>query len=320
MAKPLRCIVGPMTSLPRHAVRRVCACASALLLALACLAAPAESDAPAPGAAPDRALLATYRRLAGQLERSGFGRPLLLDSAETRDGLQGDIHAVLDHPLAELRAALTGPAQWCELLSLHINNRRCRVGRAEQGAGDMLTLSVVRRYDLPVEDAFELPFSYRVASAAPEHLAVDMAAGRGPLGTSNYHVVLEAVALDERRTFVHFSYAYDHNAMVRLATQAYLAIFGSRKVGFTVVGNAPDGRPTYIAGLRGLVERNAMRYFLALDAHLAGADGPAPERTERRQAQWFESIEKYPRQLHEVDLETYLALKRADRQRDGAAR
>ncbi len=251
-----------MTSPPRHPVRWARACASVLLLALAGTGARAEPVTPAPQAAPERALLATYRRLAGQLERSSFGRPLLLDSAETPDGLQGDIHAVVDHSLAELHAALTGPAHWCELLSLHINNRRCRVDKAQQGEGDMLTLSVVRRYDMPVEDAFELPFVYRVASATPDHLAVDMAAGTGPLGTSNYHVVLEAVALGEHKAFVHFSYAYDHNTVVRLATQAYLATFGSEKVGFTVVGREPDGQPTYIAGLRGLVERNAMRYFL----------------------------------------------------------
>ena len=302
-----------MKSPLRRPVRWARACAL-LLLALAGVAVRAELATPSPEAAWARALLATHLRLGGQLERSRFGRPLLLDSAEREGGLQGDIHAVLDHSLAEVRAALTSPAHWCELLSLHVNNRRCRVSKAQQG-GDMLTLSVVRRYDMPVEDAFELSFVYRVASAARGQLAVDMAAASGPLGTSNYRVLIEAVALGERKTFVHFSYAYDHNTMVRLATQAYLATFGSDKVGFTVVGKQADGQPTYIAGLRGLVERNAMRYFLALDTYLAS---PAPGQFERRLVRWFESTEKYPRQLHEVELASYLELKRADRRRDVA--
>ncbi|MNJ78327.1 hypothetical protein D3C77_760560 [compost metagenome] len=60
-----------------------------------------------------------------------------------------------------------------------------------------------------------------------------------------------------------------------------------------------------------------MRYFLTLDAYLAtGANDPA----ERRQRYWFAAAERYPRQLHEVDLDTYLAVKREDRQRDGSGR
>jgi hypothetical protein len=88
-------------------------------------------------------------------------------------------------------------------------------------------------------------------------------------------------------------------------------------VGFTVLGKTPEGQPDYIRGLRGLVERNAMRYFLTLDAYLSA---PGPEQADRRQRRWFAAAEQYPRQLHEVDLDTYLALKREDRQRDGASR
>jgi hypothetical protein len=98
---------------------------------------------------------------------------------------------------------------------------------------------------------------------------------------------------------------------------AYLATFGSDKVGFTVLGKTPEGQLDYIRGLRGLVERNAMRYFLTLDAYLSA---PGPEQADRRQRRWFAAAEQYPRQLHEVDLDTYLALKREDRQRDGASR
>ncbi len=297
----------------RRTVRSVRACV--LLLALAGVAALAPAAAREPASA--RALLATYQQMSGQLERSSFGRQLLLDSAEMPDGLQGDVYAVVDHPLAQVSAALKGSGHWCELLSLHVNNRRCRVSKGAQG-GETLTLYVVRRYDDPVEQAFELPFAYRLASATHEHLALELAAATGPLGTSNYRVALEAVALGERKTFLHLRYSYDHNKMARLATQAYLATFASDKVGFTVVGKGPNGESSYIGGLRGLVERNAMRYFLSLDAYLAGAAGPAPERFERRLAHWFASTEKYPRQLHEINLATYLELKRTDRQRDAA--
>ncbi|UVH54851.1 hypothetical protein NWF24_18595 [Variovorax paradoxus] len=286
----------------------------ALLLLLAASAQQALAAAPENSSA--QALRATHQRLSDKLDKSSFGRPVQLDSMETADGLQGDVYAVVEHPLAEISTALKGSAHWCEVLTLHINNRRCSTASGPQGR-EMLTLYVVRRYDKPIDQAFELPFVYRVASATPEHLMVELSAETGPLGTSNYRVTLEAVALDERKSFLHFSYSYDHNTMVRLGTMAYLATFGSDKVGFTVLGKTPEGQPDYIRGLRGLVERNAMRYFLTLDAYLAA---PGPEQADRRQRRWFAAAEQYPRQLHEVDLDTYLALKREDRQRDGAGR
>jgi hypothetical protein len=286
----------------------------ALLLLLAASAQQALAAAPENSSA--QALRATHQRLSDKLDKSSFGRPVQLDSMETADGLQGDVYAVVEHPLAEIGTALKGSAHWCEVLTLHINNRRCSTASGPQGC-EMLTLYVVRRYDKPIDQAFELPFVYRVASATPEHLMVELSAESGPLGTSNYRVTLEAVALDERKSFLHFSYSYDHNTMVRLGTMAYLATFGSDKVGFTVLGKTPEGQPDYIRGLRGLVERNAMRYFLTLDAYLSA---PGPEQADRRQRRWFAAAEQYPRQLHEVDLDTYLALKREDRQRDGASR
>ena len=286
----------------------------ALLLLLAASAQQALAAAPENSSA--QALRATHQRLSDKLDKSSFGRPVQLDSMETADGLQGDVYAVVEHPLAEISTALKGSAHWCEVLTLHINNRRCSTASGPQGR-EMLTLYVVRRYDKPIDQAFELPFVYRVASATPEHLMVELSAETGPLGTSNYRVTLEAVALDERKSFLHFSYSYDHNTMVRLGTMAYLATFGSDKVGFTVLGKTPEGQPDYIRGLRGLVERNAMRYFLTLDAYLSA---PGPEQADRRQRRWFAAAEQYPRQLHEVDLDTYLALKREDRQRDGASR
>ncbi|KQU91129.1 hypothetical protein ASC78_19325 [Variovorax sp. Root318D1] len=282
--------------------------------ALALPSEPAGNSASASAAAD--ALRAAHQRMSGKLARSSFGRPIQLDSQETPTGLQGDIHAVVDHPLPAISAALKQSSHWCELLALHVNNRRCRTGTTPQGQ-DMLTLFVVRRYDKPVEQAFELPFVYRVASATPEYLSVEMNAASGPLGTSNYRVTLEAVALDDRRSFLHFSYSYDHNMMVRMATQAYLATFGRDKVGFTVEGKGADGQPEYIRGLRGLVERNAMRYFLTLDAYLSSGAGASAERRERA---WFAAAQQYPRQLHEIDLDTYLAIKREDRQRDGTGR
>ncbi|VTU36706.1 hypothetical protein H4CHR_03981 [Variovorax sp. PBS-H4] len=317
----------------RHPAHLPCLASRAglgLLLAACALGAGAAP----PDAGSAASLREQHRKLAGQLASSPLRRPVHLESAETDSGLQGDVYAVVDHPLEQVRAALADGAQWCEMLLLHINNRRCRLSRtaapkadstaaagegtpvSRQPEGETLTLSVVPRYDKPVEDAFELSFVHRVVETSRDYLEVRLSAESGPLGTSNYRVTLEAVPLGERQTFLHFRYAYDHNMVARLATMAYLATFGSHKMGFTVTGKTPGGEPDYIRGLRGLTERNAMRYFFALDAYLDGLGTPPPQRADKRLHRWFEEIEQYPAQLHEVDLATYLEHKRTDRRRD----
>ena len=132
------------------------------------------------------------------------------------------------------------------------------------------------------------------------------------MGTSNYRIALEAIPVGEGRTFLHFTYAYEHSMLTRVMTQAYLATFGRGKVGFTVVGHMAGGEVDYIGGTRGLVERNAMRYFLTVDAYVGAVRDPLPAQFERRLALWFTGIEQYPRQLHEVDRATYLELKLGD--------
>jgi hypothetical protein len=92
----------------------------------------------------------------------------------------------------------------------------------------------------------------------------------------------------------------------------YLRGTGSDKVGFTITGNPNDTQPTFIGGVRGIVERNIMRYYLAIDAYLEAFAAPAPERFERSLERWFDATERYSRQLHEVDRDSYLAMKRRE--------
>ncbi|MFX5562722.1 hypothetical protein ABTD73_19920, partial [Acinetobacter baumannii] len=55
-----------------------------------------------------------------------------------------------------------------------------------------------------------------------------------------------------------------------------------------------------------------MRYYLAIDAYLSGLEAPAGERLEKRLTAWYGATEQYPRQLHEVSREDYLAMKRKE--------
>ena len=249
----------------------------------------------------------------GPLAASPLGRPLLIESAELPGGLRGEVFAEIDQPFAQVVQALARPSNWCEMMLLHVNNRRCRMTKGEGGAPG-LELAVVRRYDLPVESAFILRLALRTDQGEPDHLSIDLRSEDGPMGTSQHHVHVQAVALPGgARTFLHFSYSFQHTNLSRLASQAYLATFGRHKVGFTVLGQGSPDNPDYIRGLRGLVERNSVRYFLTVEAYLEAMDAPPAEQPQRRLENWYAGSQRYPRQLHEIDRETYLAIKQADR-------
>ena len=94
--------------------------------------------------------------------------------------------------------------------------------------------------------------------------------------------------------------------------QTYLATLGGAKVGFTAEGRRPDGTPVLVRGMRGALERNVMRYYLAVDAYLAALASPPDERLEDRLREWFDATERYPLQLHELEENAYLEMKRKE--------
>ncbi len=255
-------------------------------------------------------LRAKYDGLQNRLNRNQFQRPLYLDSGETPDRVTGDIYARIDYPFAAVRAGLNNPGGWCDILILHINTKYCRASSGSQGV--VLNVSIGKKYDEPLEKAYRVDFAYRVSAQSPDYLQVGLGADVGPFGTRDFRIVLEAVPLEAGRTFIHFSYSYTYGLVGRLALQAYLATIGRRKVGFAVVGTRPDGQPLHIGGIRGLVERNTMRYYLAIEAFLGAVSAPPRERLEKRLREWFAANERYPLQLHEMEQGEYLDMKRKE--------
>jgi hypothetical protein len=268
---------------------------------------------------PDSAasLRAKYAELRTQLGNNQFGKPLYLDSSESPDSLAGDVYALIDHPFAPAAAALSGAGDWCEILFLPFNTKYCRVSTGEQGS--VLNVRIGKKYDQPVDQAYPVDFSHRVAAQTSEYLQVQLSADQGPLGTRNYRIVLEAVPVEKGRTFIHLSYSYGFGAMGKLAMQIYLGTTGRDKVGFTVAGTQADGQPQHVGGTRGVIERNSMRYYLAIEAFLGSLSAPPQARLEKRLRDWFAAAERYPRQLHEMEQGEYLAMKRKEYQRQQQA-
>jgi hypothetical protein len=288
------------------------AAAALLRLGLACLLGFMSLNALA-GASE---LRARYAELGEQLRNNNFHRRLHIDSSQEGDTLRGDVYAVLDHPFKEVGDALKDPSDWCNILILPFNTKYCHaVGGA--GAANLL-VRIGRRADQPVQDAFRLDFVLRPVAATGDYFESRLNADKGPVGTRDYRIVVAAVPLDAGRTFMHLSYSYGFGFTGRLAMQAYLATAGADKVGFTVAGRDASGQPAYIGGVRGAIERNVMRYYLAIDAHLAALGAPPEWRLEKRISTWFDATERYPRQLREMDRASYIAMKRLESERQQA--
>ena len=144
-----------------------------------------------------------------------------------------------------------------------------------------------------------------------DYLGRDLTADSGPLGTTDYRIMLEAVPLGSG-AFVHFRYAYRPSLVSSVAIASYLATFGSGKVGFSVVDEKRDGKPVLVSGVRVIVERNAMRYYLAIQAFPESLNAPETQRSEQRFQRWFDLTERYPAQLHELERADYLHHKRRE--------
>jgi len=279
--------------------------AAALLCLGACSAGAADADAIAAAS-----LRAKYDGLQNRLDHNRFHQPLYLDSSENADGVTGDIYARIAYPFATVRDALKRPGDWCDILILHINTKYCRPASGSRGV--VLDVSIGKKHDQVLKDAYRVDFAYRVGAQTTNYLQVGLNAEQGPFDTRDYRIVLEAVPLEAGDTFVHFSYSFAYGLAGRLALQVYLGTIGRDKVGFGVAGTGSDGKPVYIGGIRGLVERNTMRYYLAIDAFLGAASAAPQDRLDRRLRDWFAASERYPRQLHELEQEEYLGMKRRE--------
>ena len=102
---------------------------------------------------------------------------------------------------------------------------------------------------------------------------------------------------------MHMSYAYTLGSAARIAMKAYLAGAGRDKRGFSIDG-----------GERGVVERSAMRYYLAVEAYLESLDVPADQRLEARLRNWYTAIARYPQLREAVGAQEYIEMKHREAQ------
>ncbi len=237
---------------------------------------------------------------------------VLLDSLRVSSEEQGGlltarVSGVLPVDFRDLSAVLVEPANWCDFIPLVFNVKACT-----HDAG-RLRIYVSRKFYEAPEDSYLLDYRFQLVSRGQDGLKILLTSAEGPLGTKDYRIELEARPA-AGGTLVEMVSGHRQSGMSRLAADSYLATRGRSKIGFSVSGEDRNGRPVYVKGIKGVVERNAVRYFLALVAFLETRDLPVAERFQARLESWFALTARYPRQLYEMTREEYLQAKWKERE------
>lgn len=258
----------------------------------------------------EETLLGTYLRNKDRLARNSFGVPLFLESVERDDRVYADVYGIFEYPFSSVVNVLNVPANWCDILSLHPNVKACTY--RELPDAWLLTFYLGRKIYQPPEATRQVVYQYQNVVQQQGYLDIMLNADAGPFGTNDHRMRFEALPLDGGRTFVHVSYSYRDSVALRLAEKLYFATLGRSKVGFTQIGTESNGNPVYIGGPRGAIERNAVRYYFAIQSLMNTLRYPEERRFMMRISEWYDLTARFPKQLFELEREDYLTIKAAE--------
>lgn len=253
-------------------------------------------------------LIDKYHTIEKELQKSSFAIPFFIESSVSTNASHVDIYGSIKHPFDIVQHEFLVPTNWCEILLPHINVRACTYKKVNDTW--LLNIYNVTKFSEPLEDAYQMKFKYRVSELQARYFDISLAAPGGPFHTKDHHFGLEAIPLDKGSTFIHLRYSYGYSPLAYLI----MKLFGGGKVGFSVTGTDSDGNPVYVGGLRGLVERDVVCYYLAILAYLDTLKIPAEQRFEKRISQWYDLAGRFKKQLLEMENEEYLTYKRKDRE------
>ncbi len=231
------------------------------------------------------------------------GTSISLSSSEQDGVLAAEVTSLLPHPFATVAPLLAQVENWCQFMPLHFNIKACTYAVC-QGSESLTLYSGRKTYQTP-SDSHLLAYRVERRELGEGQLGLVLYAATGPAGTRDYRIELDARQVEEG-TRLHIRSAYRPSTTSVLLTRTYLATLGRDKVGFTLLEQEGELRP--VQGVRGIIERNVMRYYLAIDTFLTTQTLAVPARRAAGLKHWFRQNDRYP-QLHEMPEVEYLAIK-----------
>jgi hypothetical protein len=230
--------------------------------------------------------------------------PIHVDSLVDGGHLQGEVWSVSPAPFDAVASELRRPETWCDIVTLHLNVKACV--HELRGGEQRITMFIGYRTFQTPEQAHALEARLRV-EASPTRMHATLTAERGPFGTSDHHLDLTAMPTGDGHTRLEFRFGQRYGWWAKNAMQIFLATWSRHRVGFT---EPEPGR--WVRGFEGLMERNVVRYHLALQAYLEHPHDGRDATHEARWARWFDLTERHPRQLHVVTREAYIETMRRE--------
>ena len=248
-----------------------------------------------------------------ELDQSPYGRPLVLQSQEAGRRAEGDVYAVLAHPFAAVSSALADSGQLVRNPDPAPEHQALPY-RPGRGA-TRVEVRVGKKHEEPIKSASPA----RPSSWRPTTRRGSTSAWRWVRPTGRWTRAITA----DRRGGAHGwrTHLPAHGLRLQLwrgqhlAMNVYLRTVARDKVGFT--RRQPD-RPRGRHARRGRAKHHALLpRHRAIPRLVAGAAAAAARAPARR---WFDATEHYPRQLHELDREEYLRMKRNEVRRQNGLR
>jgi len=236
--------------------------------------------------------------------------PFIINSLERGDMLSADVFMLLNVPFTQFRDKLQSPRNWCEFLILTLNIKACV--NQQISSKQFMVLYAGRKEYQPPEITYQLKYGFHILDNRAQYFDVELTADKGPMLTSNYHIRLQA-APSGKQTLLRLGMSYETSMFSRAATYTYLQTLGRNKIGFSIVGKDEHGQPRYIDGVKAVIERNVMRYFLALSVYMDSTKRVKKADFRIMLQNWFDATERYHAQLHEYARDTYIKAKLHER-------
>ena len=261
-------------------------------------------------ASPDD-LRETYEEIEDVLLENNYDTPIHLESEKFNNMISGDVYGIIYHPYKTVSKNITSQINWCEIMPQHLNIKACTYQYINKQC--RLTFYSGRKFYEKADDAYQLNYQFKVTTLKDDYFNVTLNLEEGPLDTTDYIINVEAIPLTDSSTFIHLSYEYKYGIWTHIAMSTYFATIGRKKVGFTISGEDKNQKPIYIKGIRGVIERNSMRYYFAIKSYLDTKNIPKETRFIKKISSWFDLTERHHTQLYEMDKKDYLKYKKMER-------
>lgn len=255
----------------------------------------------------EETLLDVYHRIEAKLEKNNFSYPFYLESVDQNSRLHVDVYGIVNHPFSSVLNALKLPANWCDIASLHPDVKAC-IYKEPSGILQM-TLYSNRKGNQTQGDTCNFSYRFRNIEQRQGYLDIVLNADEGPFGTKDHKLVLEALPLNEEKTFIHVSYAYSYGILLCVVKKIPFLTPDRNKTGFTVTGTDSSGNPVYVNGPRGAIERNAVRHYFAIQSFMDTFHYPEENRFSMRISKWYDLTDLFRKQLFEMEKADYLSFK-----------